>query len=136
MVLRRVSACFLCRFSLWVVLHIRVVDRFSSMQVFRKYNCSLTLNFISDVSIYDLRMRFAWSAFEHEVEISLIAFCDSGDKLGLGITIVIAWRSKLSTRFLQSFQATTGTCSLIKLFTLTNLEKTKIDSYTNWILLH
>ena len=67
------------------------------MHVLIKYNCSFTLNFISDVIMYDLRILFTWSAFELKLEILLTAFRDSVDKLGLGITISIAWRSKLST---------------------------------------
>ena len=97
---RRTSPWVLLRFSRSTVFQTRLVVRFSVMQVFINHNCSRILSFTKDVSINCLRSRFAWSAFDRLCENSRIAFCDMLDKLGFGITIMIAWRQEETKFFL------------------------------------
>ena len=80
----------------------RLVVRFSAMQFFTNHICSRTLSFTKDVVMYCLRSPFAWLAFDMMVETkSLMAFREVPDRLGLGMTIILAWR-QMKQRFFLS----------------------------------
>ena len=63
--------------------------------------------------MYRLRSRFAWSAFDTLFEIkSRIAFCEVPDRLGFGITIILAWRQMKQSFYPKAFYPLTESCSL------------------------
>ena len=81
--------------------------------------------------MYCLRTRFAWLAFDVWLEISLTAFCDFEQRLGLGMTIISAWRQKIEEFLIsKAFKAQTATCSLDK-FTMKYTKGVTVDIQGN-----